>query len=272
VPQGGVYEAAVDDLLSADGKMSVKSAVDPKAVPGGLRPHGIAFDDEKREISFVNRGFQKINGRWTMTPAIVRAGLDGDPYLEESPAPCSANDVAATADGSAVTFDHAACGWRAMIEDVRGGKHAGVAGNNGDALFRGAAYANGIERLKDGEIALAATRENAVLLLARAASGLSIEKRFSLPGAPDNLSIADDGALVAAVHPSLLRLALARKLGVGKAPSRIVKVDENGSVQILFEDPKGAAMSAATIGVETRGALIVGSVLARGLLVCKADA
>ena len=68
-------------------------------------------------------------------------------------------------------------------------------------------------------------------------------------------------------------MALHRRLGIGRAPSRIIKANpQTGAVEILFDDPDGALFSAATVAVEWAGALIAGSVTDEGLLVCRAAA
>ena len=91
-----------------------------------------------------------------------------------------------------------------------------------------------------------------------------------VPGGPDNLTVSSDGGIVAAVHPSLMAIGLNRRLGVGKAASRIVKIDpETGAVEILFNDPHGELFSAATVAAEWNGGLILGSVTDEGLLFCK---
>lgn len=94
---------------------------------------------------------------------------------------------------------------------------------------------------------------------------------FPLPGAPDNLTGGSGGRVVAALHPSLLRLALYRYGWTNAAPTRIVQVSQpEGEVEVLFDDPAGTLFSAATVGILSDGRLIAGSVRDAGLLVCEA--
>lgn len=287
VPEGGVYAVDLVELLARDGRLvPARPLAPPSRFAGGLRPHGLSFDPAAREIAFVNRSYQKIDRRWRMTPRLERIGANGEVVFGgEAPAGCAANDLASVGGAALVTFDHGACGWRAAMEDVFALKRSGVANDDGARLFDGVQYANGIAVAADaaGEatLAVAATREAAILRLASTggdlASGERLRQveRIDTPGGPDNLTVSPDGGVVAAVHPSLWRLALHRKLGIGDAPSRVVKVDVGGArVEPLLDDPTGATFAGATVAVELGpswgGALVVGSATDAGLLVCRA--
>lgn len=276
IPEGGVYAAALSDVLDGDDTAAAISLDSFRAAPGGLRPHGMLFDPVRREIAFVNRSYQKIGGRWVLTPRIERGPADSVAFTPQSEAaPCAANDIvdSGVGGGVLVTFDHGACGWKAMIEDALALKRSGLAAPGGEVVFDGVLYANGAARTNEGEIALAATRERAIVMLKQDATGHMAAARHVLPGGPDNLSVAADGAIIAAVHPSLARLALHRKAGFARAPSRIVRIDPaTGAVDILVDDLTGKTFSGATAAVEIDGALVLGSATDHGLLVCRPKA
>jgi hypothetical protein len=269
VPQGGIYAVSFSDIRDGLGKVAAAPLVDPASVPGGLRPHGVAYIPQTDEIAFVNRAYQKIDGRWRLTPKIVRVGVgDGAAGGEQKPTHCAANDLIADEAGLLVSFDHGDCGgWRRSLEEALVLRRSGVSDENGAPLFDGAAYANGLLQLVDGSIAVAATREKALLILDRSGAAAP-GRRIALPGGPDNLTPSND-EVVAAVHPSTLRLAAALRLGLGKAPSRAVKIDPaTGDVRVLFDDPTGRLFSGASVAVERDGVLILGSAIDEGLLVC----
>lgn len=271
VPQGGVYITPLAALFdpTAD-EASVAPMLRPQDVAGGLRPHGISFDPATGEAAFINRAYNRLNGGWAMTPRVERAGVNGAVYVGAArPAPCSANSLLEEGGRTLVSFDHGECGWRAGLEDMFRLKRSGVAAADGEVLFAGAAFANGLARTHDGHLALAATRENAVLLMRSKAEGLVETGRIDLPGGPDNLTLADDGGVVAAVHPSMFRIFLDRRHGIGRAPSRIVKAyPDSGSVELLFDDPSGRVFAAATVAAQIGDYLVAGSVTDEGLLVC----
>ena len=272
LPEGGVYAVALAALFDSDSDtVKARPLIAADEISGGLRPHGLSYDAVHEELVFINRAYQRSGRKWRMTPTIQRIGADGEVYVgPSSPAPCAANGVLAEGDETLATYDHAACDWRAGIENAFRLKRSGVVGKHNQILYRHAAFANGLAQTPGGELALGATREKALVFLKQDKSGLEEAGRVRVPGGPDNLTIAEDGRLVAAVHPSLMRLALNRKLGLGKAPSRIVEIDpDTHHVDLLFDDPKGALFSAATVGVETKDGLVVGSVTDRGVLVCR---
>lgn len=275
VPQGGVYAVSLSALFDPlTDEISAAPLARGDDIAGGVRPQGVSYDAATGEIAFINRAYQRINGGWRMTPRVERVGADGAAFVgAEEPAPCSANSILEENGKAIVSFDHADCGFGAGIEDAFRLKRSGLVSAKGDVLFDEAAYANGLARTLGGDLVLAATRENALLVIRNSPEGLVEAARIAVPGGPDNLKIADDGGVVAAVHPSMLRIFLNRRFGFGHAPSRIVKADpDGGEVAVLFDDESGKLFSAATAAVETGGHLIAGSVTDKGLLVCKAGA
>ncbi len=272
IPNGGVYSAALSDIFTVGASsISAKPLTAPGDIAGGLRPHGISYDAHNDELVFINRTYQRLNNKWEMLPRLQRIGAGGDAFAGAvDDAPCAANDVLVTMQQTFTSFDHGRCDWRAGIEDIFNLKRSGLALGRDRRVYDRAGFANGLAQTADGMIAMAATRENTILLLKERSGAVEEFARFDIPGGPDNLSIAGDGDIVAAVHPSLWRLGLNRKMGVGKAPSRIVKVNpDTGAIEILFDDPAGRLFSAATIAVETPYGLVAGSVTDEGVLVCR---
>lgn len=274
VPEGGVYRLDWRAVVAGEREVAAAPIVRSADMRGGLRPHGIDYDAGAGEVVFINRAYQRLNGRWRMTASIERAGAEGEAFVgARAAAPCAANSVLSDSAGLLISYDHDACDWRAGLEDALTLKRSGVAAEDGYALFDKAAFANGVTRSDAGELVLAATREKSLLVLTQTAKGLAEDRRIDLPGGPDNLKPAEGHSVIAAVHPSLMRMGLHRRLGLGRAPSRIVRADlESGAVEILFDDPAGDLFSAATVAAERRGALVAGSVTEEGLLVCMAKA
>ena len=271
IEQGGIYAAPIDVLKGGASSVTLSSIVARDNVAGGLRPHGLSFDAARREITFVNRSYQKIGRKWRMTPRIERAGADGAVFVGDGGNPrCSANDVVNMGDQTFVSFDHASCGLRGGMEDLFASRDSGIDGLDGAGLFDGAGHANGVVATADDRLALAATRDKALLVLGADGDRFRIDKSISLPGGPDNLTKATGGAIIAAVYPSLMAIGAQRKLGLGRSGSRIVRVDiETGAVTLLFNDPDATLFSAASAAIEEEGVLIIGSALDRGIVVCQ---
>ncbi|WP_247883387.1 SMP-30/gluconolactonase/LRE family protein [Azospirillum brasilense] len=262
---GGLY---LLDLHTLD---APAVAVAPLAT--GLRPAGInlrAEPDGARSLLAVSR---HDDGSAT----VERYRLDGAGLTHQgtttSPLLCRANDVAfLDGDRFLFTSSHGGCGWGAVIRDnVLGGRHGFVGlveNNEARVLIGGIGFANGL--LPDpshDRLTVAATREEA-LLVYRLSDPLAPPRRIAVPGGPDNLTLAPDGRLLVALHPSPFRLALHRYGWPGgeAAPTRIAAVGPAGTAILLDEDGQG--FSAATVALSWNGRLIVGSVTAPGLLVC----
>lgn len=267
IPHGGLYEVVLTDLFREE-EISVSSLIDPETVAGGLRPHGIDIDPRTNEIVFINRSYEDSGKRRVMIPRLLR--LKENNVVDGGNIHCAANDISIGASQSLYSFDHRACGFQAAIEDIFGQAKSGLKIYEGDVVADDIRFANGVGH--SGEmIVLAATRDKSLYQYNNDDGTYIRSGRTRLPGAPDNLSMSDDGTIIVALHSSLFRLALNRKLGIGRAPSRVVSVDpENDTVKLLFEDKKAQLFSAATIGIETQGGLVAGSVTDSGLLVCKA--
>lgn len=276
VPNGGVYSLPLPDLFDVS-NTSVKaiSLASPDDIAGGLRPHGMHYDARHQELIFVNRTYQRIDKKWRMMPRLQRIGVNGEVVIgaEPSAIPCAANNVLLTEQQVFTSFDHSSCGWRGGFEAIFNLKRSGVVLEGAGAVYDRAGFANGLARTSEGDIVMAATREGALIVFSERAGAIEETGRIELPGGPDNLSLAHDGGVVAAIHPSLWRLALNRKLGIGRSPSRIVKTDpETREIEILFDDPSGKLFSAATAAIETKYGMIAGSVTDEGLLVCRVPA
>lgn len=274
VPEGGLYAVALADLSSLADGAAARPLIAAAATPGGLRPHGLTLDPDRGEILFINRTYQKIDGHWILQSTIERADVTTTDFgrpVREGNTTCSANSVTLWHDKLLQSFDRPVCGWRAVLHDAGASQRTGIMDVQGHTMLANAKFANGLVALPSGDVALADTRAGAVLIARDdGAGGLREVDRIPVPGGPDNLRLSEDGAILAAVHPSMFRMALHRIANIGRAPSRIVRVSpESGSVTLLFDDRSGALFSAATSAVSYRGSLIAGSVLDAGLLVCQ---
>ncbi|AWJ86618.1 hypothetical protein TSH58p_24405 (plasmid) [Azospirillum sp. TSH58] len=266
---GGLY------LLTLDSLDAPTVAAVPLAT--GLRPAGI----DLRAEPDGSRSLLAISRREDGSATVERYRLDGSALTHQgtiaSPLLCRGNDVAfLDGDRFLFTSSHGGCGWGAVIRDnVLGGRH-GFVGlvENDDArvLIGGIGFANGLfADPSHDRLTVAATREDA-LLVYRLSDPQAPPRRIAVPGGPDNLTMAPDGRLLVALHPSPFRLALHRYgwPGGAAAPTRIAALGPAGTEVLLDED--GERFPAATVALGWNGRLIAGSVTAPGLLVCDAAA
>ncbi|MCG8442755.1 MAG: hypothetical protein MI723_13215 [Caulobacterales bacterium] len=259
-----------------------------EGVSDQFRPHGIALSPGGRRLAVINRRYE---GR-RRDVAVEMFAVEGDTLAHLAtlahPAFCRANDLAFADELTLLaTVDHAGCAdWAAGLEDVLGLRlsgvlHVSLTEEGGfyapPRLARGGVgFANGIvwSHADDGAW-VAATREKRVRFLPGEvlfpSAGVDGEPRaagfVATPGHPDNLTLAADGALLAALHPALIRLARHRADESVSAGSRVAVIDGGGAAVVL-DDPQGAGFSAATVAVEADGSLILGSATDAGLFVC----
>jgi hypothetical protein len=268
VPQGGLYAIEIAALASGAVSFELRSLVEPSVIEGGLRPHGIAFDRDSGELAFINRGYANDGKAWRREINLVTFDPDRPQSIETLRADCAANDLASQNGRWILTLDHGGCGWRAALEDITGARSGRVVNDKGEALQSGLGFANGAVTAPDGGIVVAATREQTLHIFNGEGNALLLK----LNAAPDNLTLSDEGRIIAAVHPKLFSLGLQRKLGVGRSPSRVVEIDlATGDEVVLFDDPKASRISAATAAIRAENLLVIGSVIDGGLVVCRED-
>ena len=261
-PEGGLYEVSLKRL--AAGEAWAAPIVGPGTIEGGLFPHGIAVSDDGERLAVINRG---RDGTVSIIGGALRRGAFSRRTARSDPLFCRANDLAFSGGGAMalrVTLDRADCGlaWA----DLKPGSTTGrVLSVNLGGLAppkveqTGLAFANGIAGLYVAE-----TR------------GWRLHHRLDrpveLPGGPDNLTWDGLGGLIAALHPSLFRLAAYRYGYHDTAPSRIVRVDLDRNVEVLFDDPAGEVFSGASVAVLSGSVLVAGSMRDAGVLVCRKGA
>ena len=281
-PEGGLYIVPKSALSKKT--HTVSSLI--KSMSSGLRPHGIdaiKLKDGTLRVAFVNRGLSK-DAR--SLPSIVTFDLNGDraskPIITQDAAFCRANDLAYNSGTSPpsllVTHDRKHCkGLSAFYENMAAAKQGSIRPfGEGKPTADKMAFPNGIgiqfpdrPLSENNFMAAAETRANRISYFPKTAH----RDWVALPGSPDNITIWKPGIILAALHPSLTRLALYRYKwpGFSRAPSRVVKVSGT-QVLMLFDDPTGELYSAASVAVQTAGKLVLGSVGDSGLLVCDGSA
>ncbi|MEO1600653.1 MAG: hypothetical protein AAFU49_09335 [Pseudomonadota bacterium] len=276
-PEGGIYRLP-EGLLPRPGPH--RMIPQATGLPTALHPHGI--DASLAKLVAINRryGPEGAEGHEMLVFAIREDHLE---KLHRLPNPdlCAANDLVLTGGAVKLSLDRAACPGIDPWEQASGGATGrlmtmGVSDFSSGGmreLIGEMTFPNGVGRIeRDGVdlIAVAETRANRITLVDNTlGSDYGRRGEIVLPGGPDNLTKAPDGRLVAALHPSLIRLALYRFGWWEAAPSRVVALDAEGRTEWLLDDPSGALFSAATVGVLTEsGHLVAGSVREEGLLVC----
>jgi len=259
-PEGGLYQISLG-RLAADEAWAAP-IVRPGTVAGGLFPQGLAVSADGERLAFINRardGTASIVGGTLWGGAFSLRATRSDPLF------CRANDLVFRGDGAMslrVTLDRGDCGlaWADLKPGATSGwvvsvNLAGLAPPKVEQT--GLAFANGIAGLYVAE-----TRGWRL--------HHPLDPALDLPGGPDNLTWDGLGGLIAALHPSLFRIAAYRYGYHDTAPSRIVRVDLDNNVEVLFDDPAGEVFSGASVAVLAGGVLVAGSMRDAGVMVCRA--
>lgn len=258
-PEGGLYEASLRRL--AAGEAWASPVVSPGTVAGGLFPHGVAVSGDGERLAFINRARDD-------TVSIIGGSLRRGSFTARStrsgPEFCRANDLMFADDESMnlrITLDRGDCGlaWADLDPESTSGRVISVnlsSVSPAKVEETGLSFANGIAGLYVAETRASRLRHR-------------LDRPLELPGGPDNLNWDGLGGLIVALHPSLYRLAAYRYGYFDSAPSRIVRVDLDRKVEVLFDDTAGEVFSGASVGVFSDGVLVAGSMRDAGVLVCQ---
>ncbi|MCA8909323.1 MAG: hypothetical protein KDA64_15765 [Rhodospirillaceae bacterium] len=288
IPQGSLYRLDLGELATAQDSVTVHDLAGGLPADLELHPHGIDLwqgDGGDAVLFAVNHSYRRdADGTWVEEAGVLRFAVTADGLAlagrAEGPDLCRANDVAArSADRLLVTLDQRNCrGLPLFLERLAGVDLGRVVELDFAAdpparrsVADGLLFANGVAVLPGGAIAVAETRRSQITLLddTGAAAG---RRSIPLPGGPDNLMVAPDGSLLAALHPRLLLLAAyTRQLaGITLAPTRLVAIDPaSGATTVLVDDPFGRLLSAASVAASVGDDLVAGSAFESGLLVCR---
>lgn len=270
-PQNGIY------ALSLDGSDAVRR-VSPDME--NFVPHGISLwigPNGTRRLFVVNHppsGEQIVE--------IFAVGADGALTHLESvsfDAMHSPNDVVAAGPRAFyATNDRGYTeGFLATLEAYMALPLSSVAyfdGENGRIVADGLTYANGINKSSDGEtVYVAEFLKQRIAVYDRNPETGVLKKRRTLKvnTGPDNIEVAEDGALWIAGHPKVFEF-LAHAEDENKiAPSQVIRLDpQSGEASDVFISTEGE-ISGSSVGAVWNDTLIVGAVFDGHVMICSLD-
>jgi len=291
LPQGAIYSVPVERLQTGSREISLEPVYSGKH--SDFRPHGLTRYKTKTSTRFytLNRVYSRVDGSWlrrTQIEGFVRSqsGLKHVSTIKH-PKLCQANNLVAISEREfLVTKDHGSCDfWGKWTENILGLRrsklvHVSVESDSRiqlNTLVDDIGFANGIS-IDSGTstVAVAGTRDKEVrfyrlntLLQEKEPQPVS---RVEVGGGPDNLTRHPSGWFIAAVHPSLFWMGMARNRWFGRtrAGTKVLGIHpRNNEIRRLFQDERGQKLNAGTTAILTDNLLIVSSVLDRSVLVCK---
>jgi arylesterase/paraoxonase len=123
-------------------------------------------------------------------------------------------------------------------------------------------------------IYIAETGAKAIRVVTRNPADGSVEtvRRLQLESAPDNINVAEDGALIVGAHSNLIALVMHFIIG-SNAPTQILRIDAEANPPVIEEIylNGGKQLSTGSGAVSIGDRLLIGSITDKKILVCKSD-
>ena len=270
--RGEVLRFDTDDPLDAGSWRDRTGGVPAAFVPSGLDLFETTLPDGRalRRLFVVN-----LAG-----PEVVAFDVDeaGDLAVAERfshEGLTSPNDVVATGPRSFYVTNDTASGrtsFRGKADFLLGRRTGSVMrfdGKRWSAVADGLAFPNGLALSADGRtLHVAEMRAKRLLRYARdpGTDQIEIEAKTPLPSFPNNLSVDEGGVLVGALPQPMETSAYGEGLR-DAAPSELLRVTPDGSVETMFRDP-GDALPGVTMATRVGERLLVGSRAADSFLMC----
>lgn len=240
-----------------------------------FRPHGIDYlvDTDGQEYLFA------INHA-DAGDAVMVFRLEGDALVLQRQVAFrekTLNDLTAVAqDRFYVTVDHGSDNaFVNMVSDylrIPTGRVDYHDGTKSTVAASGIAFANGIAVTPDRKrLYVASMLAGKVIAFDIHAGGLKRAAELDIPGSPDNVTLLEDGSLLVAAHPQILKLAKQNRDHAALAPSRILRISDPGAermqVTTVFSD-SGKLQSSASVALSVGREIAIGSIFGGHVLVC----
>jgi len=269
LPRGGIYAFSLD---GDPAPVEVSSNV-----PADFRPHGISLwngaGDEKR-LFVINH--PKAGGH---TVEIFDVAADAtllhvtSVSFDEMHSP---NDLVAVGPESFYASNDRGFvgGILNLIETYFALPLASAVywdGETGNTAATGFAFANGINVSDDGQtLYIAEVLARQISVYDRDVESGELTFRSSIPvdTGPDNIEMAEDGALWVGAHPNVFDFLAHAQDPSAISPSQVLRIDpETGAVENKLIDLEGN-LSASSVGAVAGPTLVVGAVFESAVLVC----
>ena len=247
-------------------------------VPGHLHPHGLSLHQDaagNTRLFVINHPRDRGEGAEAVEIFELRDdGLLHHVRSVRSPLMNSPNDLQATGPEQfiAVNDTGAVNRFQRVQEFLFGAGLAKAVYYDGkvmrvaaDGLAGGAGIA-----YADGRFVISETQGKRLKFMRADTGGrLSEELQVDMPGFPDNIDVDEDGMLWVAEHPN--GMALGRHFGDKDypAPSRFYRLRPDGGGLELMAADSGRQHSAGSVAARYRDKLLLGSITASRVLVCR---
>lgn len=273
--RGAIHVVAIDDPLAASAWRDRTGGAPARFEPLGL---SLYDDGEVKRLFVVNAAVNAVE--------LFDVAENGDlvhlETLSESRL-TSVNDVAAVGPRSFYVTNDVAPGRASLFGKLQFVTKAatGALYYYDGLAWRTAAqdlrFANGVVVNAAGtRLYLAETTGMTLRIYDRdpAVGVLTLADTVALPGAADNLNIADDGALLIGANPKPLTLPMHRQSAERRSPSLVLRYqddvasDDPGDRLATLYQSDGEHLSAATVADASNGKMVVGALVDDRFLIC----
>jgi arylesterase/paraoxonase len=251
------------------------------SMPAQLRPHGLSLHvtaDGQRWLFAINHGANR-----SVDPEAVEIFEETSPGefthrdTIRDPLLLSPNDLHAVGPRQFyVANDKVAGGGLAGALQQLGIGASPITwfdGSSARYVATDIASGGGINGSADGtSLYVSETAGQRLRVFARASTGELLERsRVDLPTSPDNVDVAGDGSLWITGHASTFAL-IRHFINGSPAPTQVLRLaldaEASGTAEEIYLDD-GQQMSAGSIGATWNDLLLIGSITAKQLLVCR---
>lgn len=259
----------------------------PSTDPQAYWPHGfyLSHQDNQADLNVIERDLRvKGQQKARISQYSWNTAKPNDIQLVrriEDDLLCAANDLTFVPSGfnheSAyyITRDHETCGlWRQKWDNVFRPKSSSLLRMRQDAeakptvIIKKLSYANGVAPHPYGGLYIGETRAQR---LSQQFGTFKTPPHHSqgnvtLPGGPDNLTVTEQGDILAALHPNLIRFAAFRAGWGSRVKSRFAIIAPDKSVNTY--DVPADIMSGATVALKVDKSVYLGGAFDNGIAVC----
>jgi arylesterase/paraoxonase len=242
--------------------------------PDYLRPHGISLFKNaagERYLFIINHPADRESGAESIE--LFTEKSPGTFHYTEtfaSPLITRANDLVATGPRQFYVAQDVAQGSGQKVTDL-----VYFDGETYSVVANDIQSGGGINSSADNNtLYIAETGAKAIRIVNRDPVDGSVETSglIQLESSPDNINVADDGSLIVGAHSNLIALVMHFIIG-SKAPTQVLKIDTASNPPAIEEIylNSGTQLSTGSGAVSIGDRLLIGSITAKKILVCKFD-
>lgn len=282
---GGIYSLSPDNPMQTIEKLSL-----PQTDKAEYWPHGINLWHSKgwAQLDVIERDLSESGKLAAQISHYIWPNEDpheiGLKDRIKAPQLCSANNLSSgliipdtQAPSYYITQDHQSCDlnqqrWENIFKPRSSSLLHIKQGQPVEIIKEKLAFANGILMHPNGDVYIAETRSKRLgVYEIGARTKINILSSIELPGGPDNLTLSENGTIIAALHPHLIRFAAFRAGWGPRVKSRFAAISKDKTARtydVSTYDVSKDVISGATVALRAKDNIYLGAAFDKGLARC----